>query len=231
MSHSLNEIEALSKCAARGAGLSWGMAEETGKAIRWLESHGLPGVAMLASLLAQNDRIAHGAVAPQFLEGTRGLDGIWAASSGRLCPLIAGAALNDCADRLTAGHDIEMSNVSHPLLAVPFAAWAAIHLGAPVTVAWGRFRGETDGYGLWVDDPIAQIEAATPAAMSFALAAPAAAAAPAAPRNDPVLAPGQRGHVCLAAWGHLNTFAHRTYAPASETSRLLGAGAGESDND
>jgi len=204
------------------------MVEKTGKAIRWLEAHELSGVEMLASLLAQNDRIAHGAVAPQFLEGTRALDGTWAASSGRLCPLIAGAALNDCADRLTAGRNIEMSNVSHPLLAVPFAAWAAIHLGAPVTVAWRRIRVETDGYGLWVDDPKAQIEAATPAAMSFALAAPVA---PAAPRNDPAIAPGQCGHVCLAAWGHLNTFAHRTYAPASETSRLLGAGAGTSDND
>ena len=29
----------------------------------------------------------------------------------------------------------------------------------------------------------------------------------------------------------LNTFAHRTYAPATEESRLLGAGAGLSDND
>jgi len=32
-------------------------------------------------------------------------------------------------------------------------------------------------------------------------------------------------------WATLNRFAHHTYAPASEASRLLGAGAGLSDND
>ena len=32
-------------------------------------------------------------------------------------------------------------------------------------------------------------------------------------------------------WALLNTVAHRTYAPASEASRLLGAGAEQSDND
>ncbi|THF93305.1 MAG: DUF3726 domain-containing protein, partial [Sulfitobacter sp. SK025] len=31
MIYSLNEIEALSRKAARGAGMSWGLAEETGQ--------------------------------------------------------------------------------------------------------------------------------------------------------------------------------------------------------
>ena len=97
MSYSLNEIEALSKRAARGAGMAWGMAEESGKAVRWLESHNLPGVTLLAELLTRNDHTPHGTIAPQSLEG------VWSASSGTLCPLLAGAALNDCADRLAAG--------------------------------------------------------------------------------------------------------------------------------
>ena len=33
------------------------------------------------------------------------------------------------------------------------------------------------------------------------------------------------------AWATLNRLAHRTYAPATEESRLKGAGAGLSDND
>ena len=45
-----------------------------------------------------------------------------------------------------------------------------------------------------------------------------------------------RPHVTRATpdpvcWDTLNRFAHRTYAPATEESRLLGAGAGLSDND
>ena len=34
MSFSLNEIEAMGRRAARGAGLHWGIAEEAGKAVR-----------------------------------------------------------------------------------------------------------------------------------------------------------------------------------------------------
>ncbi|MEM9757263.1 MAG: DUF3726 domain-containing protein, partial [Pseudomonadota bacterium] len=37
--------------AARGAGFSWGMAEDAGLAVRNLEAHGLPGAQALASLL------------------------------------------------------------------------------------------------------------------------------------------------------------------------------------
>ena len=43
MTFSLNEIEAIGKRAARGAGLPWGLAEEAGKAARWLTARGLPG--------------------------------------------------------------------------------------------------------------------------------------------------------------------------------------------
>ena len=35
MSHSLGEVEALARKAARGGGYSWGMAEEAGFAVRW----------------------------------------------------------------------------------------------------------------------------------------------------------------------------------------------------
>ena len=48
MHASLNEIESLCKKAARGAGLSWGLAEEAGKAARWLSAHGLDGPGVLA---------------------------------------------------------------------------------------------------------------------------------------------------------------------------------------
>ncbi len=51
MSWSLNEIEGLARKAARGSGLSWGLAEEAGKATRWLCAAGLPGADALAGLL------------------------------------------------------------------------------------------------------------------------------------------------------------------------------------
>ena len=40
MTWSLNELEAEVKKAIKGAGLSWGLAEEGSKAVRWLAAHG-----------------------------------------------------------------------------------------------------------------------------------------------------------------------------------------------
>jgi hypothetical protein len=47
----LAEIRATATKGVRGAGCDWGMAEEAGLATRVLESHGLPGVHVLARLL------------------------------------------------------------------------------------------------------------------------------------------------------------------------------------
>jgi len=52
---SLNEIEAQLRKAARGAGLSWGLAEEAGKAGRWLAMHGIDALPAFAALYEQND--------------------------------------------------------------------------------------------------------------------------------------------------------------------------------
>ena len=49
---SIGEIAALSVKAARGAGLSWGVAAEAGRAVRILSEYGLPGAEVLARDLA-----------------------------------------------------------------------------------------------------------------------------------------------------------------------------------
>ncbi len=51
MSYSLSEIEALGKKAARGAGFSWGEAEEAGQALRILAASGLPAAQLFAAYL------------------------------------------------------------------------------------------------------------------------------------------------------------------------------------
>ncbi|WP_108813993.1 DUF3726 domain-containing protein [Loktanella sp. Alg231-35] len=216
MSYSLNEIEALAKRAARGGGLSWGISEEAAKAVRWLTSHGLPGGEALAGLLGQNDGVASDQVAPG------DLDDVWHASNGALCPLISGAALNDYAERLAAGTDITMRDVSYPLLVVPFAAWAAMHIKAQVGVSWGGMRVVTDGNGLGISDADDALLVTKTPQLSCAQVTTATGA---------FSQPLSRGEVSPGAWATLNDFAQRTYAPATEASRRLGAGAGVSDND
>lgn len=211
MTYSLNEIEALAKKGARGGGYDWGVAEETGKAVRWLASHGLPGVELLTKHLSMQANDGP----PQTL------DGDWSSVTGTLCPLTAGIALNDCADRLSAGQGQMMRNVAHPLLVVPFAAWAAVHIRAPLTVTWGALRATTNGYDLLIEGDEHDLSAAHSAILSCSIAQDQVA----------LIAPALRGSISDKAWTELNTFAQRTYAPATEASRLLGAGAGTSDND
>ncbi|MEP1538823.1 MAG: DUF3726 domain-containing protein [Paracoccaceae bacterium] len=216
MNQSLNEIEALAKRAARGAGLSWGMAEEAGKATRWLASHGLPGTDLLADLLAQNDARAPRESAPMALEG------VWTAASGPLCPLASGAALNDCAAEIASGQAIEMAQVSHPLLIVPFAAWAAIHIGVPVSLNWLDMHIATDGQRIWIDGPESQVDQTDAVSVTCTRSHI---------QTGQASVPTLRAHVSQSSLDRLTIFAGRTYAPATAASRLLGAGAGTTDND
>lgn len=216
MSHSLNEIEAMSKRAGRGAGLSWGLAEEAAKGTRWLSAFGFPGTELLADLLELNDRIPPIDVSPVSLSAE-----VWHAPARRMSPLIAGASLSDCAVRLLDRGTITMENVSLPLLAVPFMGGAALRLGVPVAVEWDSARLATDGKQLCVQASPEALEARQVQKLVFS------APADMSGRREPVL----RADVSEESWDRLAAFAHRTFAPATEESRLRGAGAGLSDND
>lgn len=216
MSYSLNEIEALCKKAARGAGYSWGMAEEAGKAARWLASYDLAGPEHLAALLAQNDGLPLADFAPQ------NLSKVLAAYSGPICPLAGGAALCDSADQLATPGGTEMSKVMHPMLVIPFAASASVYLKRSVALYWDNVKIHISASGIRVTGSRTDMEVSLTDALRCEVS------------DEPALdfqTPSYRGDVSLAAWTALSAFAHRTYAPATEESRILGAGAGVADND
>lgn len=216
MSHSLNEIEAMSKRAARGAGLSWGLAEEAAKGTRWLSAFGFPGTDLLADLLEMNDRIPPIDVSPVSLRAP-----VWHAPARRMSPLIAGASLSDCAMRLLERGTIAMENICVPLLTVPFMAGAALRLRHPVMAEWDGARVATDGRQLCLQGESDPLQAPMTAHICFGTPAKMTG------RREQVL----RAEVSDQSWRRLSTFAQRTFAPATEESRLRGAGAGLSDND
>lgn len=216
MSHSLNEIAAHIKRAARGAGLSWGMAEEAARAVRWLASHDLAGPALLGDILALNDGRPHVQAAPVSLANE------WRAPKGDLCPLAVGTTLNDCADQLAKGPPIKAGNVSFPLLVLPFAAWAAVHLKHPVQLIYGNVRIETDGDAIWIDDPHCEINISRTKSITCQRAKR---------RTDVAKRPALRGTVTPEVWTRLDAFAQRTLAPATDASRQLGAGTGTPETD
>ena len=212
--YSLAEMETLSRKAARGAGFDWGLAEEAGKAARWLASIGLPGPALLCRLLMGNDGKPFEALCPTAMVEP------WHALSGELCPLIAGAALVDRAEQLGTSHGVRLGKISLPVLTLPFVARAAVRLGYELEASWPGVRVVFRPDGIVID------------AEGDALSAEAAndltvrAAEPAAGR---VVAPSNESRAVDAiSWAALTRLAHRTLVPASEASR---AGAGGRDSD
>lgn len=210
MTLSLNETEALARKAARGAGYPWGLAEEAGRAVRWLCIRGLDGGAALADLLDQRE-------SQPMAEATPALSGdTWAAVGGPLCPLVTGAALSDRALSL-ADRPFRLILVHQPILLIPFVGWAAGVLSGKLTLQWDGGQMVTDGTALQLEGQASAMAEQMQIRSGGALSLPV-------PHQT-------RAQVSPNSLSRLEGFAHRTYAPATEASRLKGAGAGVSDND
>ena len=209
MNVSLNEVEATAKRAARGAGYPWGLAEEAGKATRWLCAHGIDGTKSLAQLLEQ------GLAASLKNHRPVEMQSAWA-GQGVLCPIITGALLSDRSDLLHAG-PIRIQNLAVPVYLLPFVASAARAQGSVISLTSDLFSAATDGGHLESGQEWPALSDHVQIALGGQLSTPRPQVTRATPDPD--------------SWDTLNRFAHRTYAPATEESRLLGAGAGLSDND
>lgn len=207
---SLNEVEVTAKKAARGAGYSWGLAEEAGKATRWLCAHDIDGCAALARLLGSVDGADLRDWTPDANEDT------WIAGGGTLCPLITGAAISDRAHTLN-NKRIRIGKIAEPALLVQFAALAAQQINRIVTVTWPETVVSTDGDNVVVHGTFPAHAAQAEISLDGNVIDPNRLQSRARPDTD--------------NWNSLSQFAHRTYAPATEESRLRGAGAGVFDND
>ena len=203
MTLSMNEVEATAKKATRGAGYPWGLAEEAGRATRWLCGRDLDGCQALAGLLVETD-------GSDLNRWTPRCDGpLWNAPGGKLCPLIAGTALSD---RALALSSVRMAVLVMPLLLLPFAALAAQQRETVVEVDMPGARAATDGRALSVSGTFPPVTDQLDIAFGGHLQQPL----PARSRADPD----------ANILGLLNRLAHRTYAPATDASRLSGPGQG-----
>lgn len=212
---SLAEIDAMGRKAARGAGHAWGMAEEAGRAARWLAAYRLPGPQRLAALLD----VCDGAVSERAPVKT---EPRWHAASGMLCGITCGSAISDRAADIAAGEAFELEAVAEPLMILPFLCRVArdLDFGVEFTVGDTRLVATPEG-PVWPGPSNPDIPAASPVNVRRA-----DGAAGTLRRHTP------EGYaVPVAVWRTLDAYAARTYVPATEASRVSGAGAGTMDND
>jgi hypothetical protein len=205
ISWSLGETAALATKAARGAGMPWGLADETGEAVSWLQARGMPGLAALCRYLKW-----------------RGIGSLarWPdcpTSGAFYCPIALGTAYMDGA--LSA--ELTIENIREPLLLLPFIAKR--NDNQTMQVIFGNMSihlSNSDVFSPYLDTTLLINQANCTVKNAD---------------NPPGMKPFEfadrvPSHFfgCVKA---LDEFAKKTYAPATERSRLAGAGAGLNDND
>ena len=117
----LSEIDTTSKRATRGAGFSWGVAEEVGKNMRLLELFGLSGIKNLNKYLKDYKN-------KQFQKISL-ISDINEANKYPFCPIILGTNFIDQVKLLDKKNNIQISNVAFPLLFLPFVSRASEIIG------------------------------------------------------------------------------------------------------
>ena len=120
----LSEIDTTSKRATRGAGFSWGIAEEVGKNMRLLELYGLPGIKNLNKFLKDYKE-------KQFQKITLILENN-NSSKNPFCPITLGTNFIDQVNLLDKKSNIQITNLAFPILFIPFVSRASEIIGKKI---------------------------------------------------------------------------------------------------
>ncbi len=216
MFRSLNEIEHTARKAARGRGLPWGIADETGKAVRCLHQLKWDGIVQLIQVLDRQDVESVSLRLPEYRCG------IWKSKSGKLNPLLAGPSLCDFMDSRVSLR-VEIENVVCPLLLAGFLANAISGYGNAVRLSWSNvsleiFFNQIEIHGNQED-------------LDSGLEHHVVCEQIACMDRPPASVQASQVWVDDASWVRLENYAKLTHVEATDASRNTGAGAGLLDND
>lgn len=175
---SLSEFSNLCRVAAKGAGFSWGQAQDVAGACKWLAAQGL---------------------------WTKGhVDAVFELSDGN--PFIVGMQLIDGLDEIP-NEGVQLENIHHPVVLLPFLAL----MEQACDVRWneGQFVLSRDGGCAGSGQDVV-------GAVDISISA----------NSVDVIGSESNSRIDLAQedWDALQGLASKTYAPATEESRRLGAG-------
>jgi hypothetical protein len=188
---SLNEVESLALKVARGAGYSWGLAEDVARATRAMARRGLPWAEALAGL-ARDGGTWRAAPHENWRRGSE---------TAPLCPVRLAARLIDDPSLLDEG-PLQIENVGLPVWIS--AVFAASDLGDEFDVDWSGGDASTRVADVTISRRPTSRASEPLRRRAFA--------------DDRILA-------------ELGVVAARVYVPASEGSRVRGAGGGRVDDE
>lgn len=211
----LAEIEFYMRKVARAVELDWGIAEEAGKAARWLAAFNLPGPELLLSHLQNIEGKNYRGFIPDCSLP------IWQAPSGLICPIIGGAALADRSAQMLEDKVFELGPVACPLLLAATVGQAARCHQRSFTTSWADASVICHKDGLSIEGNYADLLLMGTESVSCRQ------------KEDslPQLLPSTIAYsIEDNIWQQIDAMAFKTYAPATEESRA-GAGAGLTDND
>ncbi len=208
MELSLNEFQMLAIKAAHGVGLEWGVAEDAGYASRWLASHNFDAGASLCRVLSNFQKDEYFNLMPN-VKGEN-----WTAQSVA-SSLLAGVRISD-RPSLIAGSVVTIKALDCPLFMYPFLAHAAYVSKCSLRIEGQNFRAlvgsegvDQEGDALEGSDVVIDRQNGKPM---------------------PSEQEHTRANLLEEDLAKLEKWAAKTYAPASEASRLKGAGDGNSND-
>ncbi len=123
---SLSEIETTAKRASKAAGYSWGVSEETGKCIRFLELFSLPGIKHLNEYFNEKNKIE--------FENLNLINQNNSSSNKPYCPITLGVSFLDQINVLENLKKIEFKNVAYPIIFISFLSRSSEIIGKKIYV-------------------------------------------------------------------------------------------------
>jgi hypothetical protein len=258
VNYSLGEIDSLARKATRGAGYSWGMAEEAGKSARWLSAYGFSGADILAQYLtlvahksheytpslvknvSDKDKAPNNKTNEQIaFENNRSDNNRSDNDDHSICSLIAGTLINDLGHQLKGNKVLTFNNMLSPLLALSQAGRVAEAYDIKISFSYADTVIICGAIGIRVESNTLKD---TPPLISNMLPTDilptdiigednlqnssfdvSCSRVVTSSENTHFPSPQSRS-ISAEVLTILEQFAHATYAPATEESRLKGAG-------
>ena len=121
---SLSEIETTVKRATKAGGYSWGVAEETAKSVRLLESFGLPGIKHINNYFSERKENS--------FQNLNLISERNPPSAKPYCPIILGVSFLDQSNSLEFLKTIELNNVAYPSIFLAFLSRTSEIIGKKI---------------------------------------------------------------------------------------------------